>query len=57
MKKETKILVRLDDYENKMVSYYKVTHSLITKEEAIKKMVRQVAKTELLPDIKKDLIK
>ena len=57
MKKEIKILVGLDETENKFVGYYKVTQSLVTKEEAIKKMIRQVGKTELLPEIKKDLVK
>ena len=56
MKKATKILIKLDETENKFVGYYKVIHSLITKEEAIKRMIRQVGKTELLPEIKKDLI-
>ena len=56
-KKETKILVTLDETENKLVGYYKVRHSLVTKEEAIKRIIRQIGKTELLPEIKKDLIK
>lgn len=57
MKNKTKILITLDETENKLVSYYKITHSLVTKEEAIKRMIRQVGKTELLPEIKKDLVK
>ena len=57
MKKQTKILIGLDDTENKVVTYYKTAHSLITKEDAIKKIIRQIGKTELLPDIEKDLKK
>ena len=57
MKKNTKILIALDDAENKIETYYKTAHSLITKEDAIKKIIRQIGKTELLPDIEKDLKK
>ena len=57
MKKETKILIGLDETENKIVNYYKATHSLITKEEAIKKIIKQIGKTDLLKDIEKELKK
>jgi len=55
--KETKILISLDETENKFVNYYKAAYSLVTKEEAIKKMIRQVGKKDLLEDIQKELKK
>jgi len=57
MKKGAKILIGLDEWENKFVNYCKAKYSLVTKEEAVKKMIREWAKQNLIPEIEKDLLK
>ena len=52
--KETKILVRLSEKENKIVEIYKTLNDLVTKEEAIKQII-QNAKTSLKDGLKKGL--
>jgi len=54
MKKETKIMVRLSEQENKIVEIYKTLNNLVTKEEAIKRII-QTAKTSLKEGLKNGL--
>lgn len=35
-----KIIIDLSDEENKIVSIYKINHNLVTKQDAIKKIIR-----------------